>query len=291
MESARTRTAVRLMRLIPREHITRALGRLANMRVPRPILDPVLRAYTRAYHVDLGEAELPPSGFRTFNEFFTRRLREGLRPIDPDPDVIVSPADGRLDDAGEISPERTFLVKGQRYDASTLLANEADAAAFAGGVFAVIYLSPRDYHRVHSPVDGTVIKVRHIPGTLYPVNAFGVRHVPQLFVRNERVATILRTERFGNVAVVMVGAMIVGRIRVTFDAPVRPHIRGDVSERCFAEGECPRLARGDELGAFDLGSTVVLLVGRPERGRYIFPDGIVGTHVRVGQAITRRSDA
>src|SRR4051812_43460686 len=181
MDSATSRTAARIMRILPRERISRALGHLTEARVPQALLNPVLALYTRAYNVDLAEAELPEAGFASFNEFFTRRLRDGLRPIDPDPDTLVSPADGQLDDAGPIDGARSFVVKGQPYSAADLLGSESDAAVFAGGEYAIVYLSPRDYHRVHTPVDGVVERVRHIPGTLYPVNKFGVKHVPLLF--------------------------------------------------------------------------------------------------------------
>lgn len=290
MDSARTRTAARILRLLPRERITRVLGHLTDARVPPALLNPVLKLYSRAYKVDLDEAVLPEQGFNTFNEFFTRRLRDGLRPIDPDPRTLVSPADGRLDDAGRIEPDQSFLVKGQRYDATSLLGSAEDAAAYAGGAYAIVYLSPRDYHRVHSPVDGTITRVRHIPGTLFPVNAFGVKHVPLLFARNERVVILLETREFGTVAAVMVGAMIVGRISLAFDAPTRPVLGGPVAERYYDSGSVPRIARGDELGAFQLGSTVVLLIPPPAAGRHEFRPELVGTHVRVGQAITRRSD-
>jgi phosphatidylserine decarboxylase len=290
MDSATARTAARILRLLPRERITRALGHLTDARVPPALLNPVLKIYTRAYNVDLSEAVEPAEGYASFNEFFTRRLRDGLRPVDPDPDVVVSPADGRLDDAGEIDEGRTFVVKGQRYDAAELLGNTEDAARYAGGCYLVVYLSPRDYHRVHSPVEGVVRRVRHIPGTLFPVNEFGVKHVPLLFAKNERVVVFVETEPFGNVAVVMVGAMIVGRITLTFEGPARPPLNGPVVERWYEPGQVPVLNRGDELGAFRLGSTVVLLLPPPPRGTYTISPGVVGTHVRVGQAIVRRSD-
>jgi phosphatidylserine decarboxylase len=290
MDSARTRTAARILRFIPRERITRALGHLTEAQLPAAILNPVLRIYTRAYRVDMGEAVTPTEGFGSFNEFFTRRLREGLRPIDADPDAIVSPADGRLDDLGAIDANRAFVVKGQEYTCAELLGSHEDAEAFADGSFAVVYLSPRDYHRVHAPVGGVVRKARHIPGTLFPVNAVGVRHVPLLFARNERVVTLVETEAFGRIAVVMVGAMIVGKISLAFEAPTRPVLGGTAIERFYDGDGVPALAKGAELGAFLLGSTVVILLQRPPRGRYEFPGDVVGTQVRVGQSIARRSD-
>jgi phosphatidylserine decarboxylase len=291
MESATARTAARILRMLPRERLTRALGHLTDARVPPAILNPVLRLYTRAYNVDLSEAVLPSAGFETFNQFFTRRLRNGLRPIDADPNSVVSPADGRLDDAGEIDAEQKFVVKGQEYDAGELLGSKPDARRFAGGSYAIVYLSPRDYHRVHSPVEGSITHVRHVPGTLYPVNAFGVRHVPLLFARNERVVIAVDSVRFGHVAVVMVGAMIVGRITLTFEGPERPAFGGAMIERFYGNGSAPHLAKGDELGAFQLGSTVVLLLEPGANSADRILADVIGTHVRVGQAIVQRSAA
>ena len=291
MDRAKARTAAQILRMLPRERITRALGHLTDARVPAALLNPVLEIYTRAYNVDLSEAVIPEEGFGTFNEFFTRRLRDGRRPVDPDPSVLISPADGRLDDAGPIDPSRTFVVKGQRYDANELLGNADDAAVFGGGTYAIVYLSPRDYHRVHTPIDAEITHVRHIPGTLFPVNDFGVRHVPLLFARNERVVIMLRSKAFGSIAMVMVGAMIVGKITLTFDGPARPAFGGVAIERWYDESSRPKVARGDEIGAFLLGSTVVLLMERPAQGAYDLVPGAVGSHVRFGQAIARRSNA
>lgn len=277
--------------MLPRERITRALGHFTDARVPSVILDRVLNLYTRAYHVDLSEAVSPPGGYGTFNEFFTRKLRDGVRPIDPGADVIVSPADGRLDDVGPIDDAQTFSVKGQTYDAAGLLGSSSDAARFAGGEYAVVYLSPRDYHRVHAPLDGTITHVRHLPGTLYPVNAFGVRHVPRLFARNERVVIQMEHPTLGALALVMVGAMIVGRITLTLDAPPRPAFGGPVAERRYQGATAPKVSKGDELGAFQLGSTVVLLMERPGRDAWRLEPDLLGTPVRFGQALFRRSPA
>lgn len=218
--------------------------------MPAAILRPVIEVYRRAYNVDLHEAVVPPEGFRSFNDFFTRRLRDGVRVFDQDPHTILSPADGRLEDHGPLDRASTFSIKGQRYDAETLLGSRAEAEHYKGGQYAIVYLSPRDYHRVHSPIEGRVTRVRHIPGTLYPVNALGVAHVPQLFARNERVVVNVETEAFGTVAVVFVGAFIVGKISLAFDAPARPPHGGAVTERTYAPASAPKVTRGGELGAF-----------------------------------------
>ena len=182
-------------------------------------------------------------------------------------------------------------MKNQRYDAETLLGSREEAGWYEGGRYAVVYLSPRDYHRVHSPVEGRVRRVRHIPGTLYPVNALGVAHVPQLFARNERIVVYIDTEPFGTVAVVFVGAFVVGKITLAFDAPARPPHGGSVAERDYPPTTAPKVARGGDLGAFLLGSTVVMLLPRPKTGAWS-SDGFNGpSPVRVGQPIAHWSEA
>lgn len=283
-----SRTAARILRALPRERITRLVGRVTQADFPQRFLRPVLAAYTRVYDVNLAEAVIPPTGFASFNDFFTRRLHPGVHTIDLDPTVAVSPADGRLDDDGPIDADQQFTVKGQPYDAAALLGSESDALGFARGHYAVVYLSPRDYHRVHTPLAGTVTHVRHIPGTLFPVNAVGVRHVPFLFARNERVVVHLATAH-GPMAIVLVGAFIVGKISLAFDGPSRPPHGGPIAERRYPPGEGPVLARGAEVGAFLLGSTVVVLLP-PGTRPWTRVSETVGRPVRMGQAMARRSE-
>jgi phosphatidylserine decarboxylase len=190
------------------------------------------------------------NGYPSFDAFFTRPLRPGARPIDGA--AIVSPADGRLVDCGPIDERCHLTVKGQPYTVLDLLENDADARRYSGGSFCVIYLSPRDYHRVHCPIEGSLTAVRGIPGDLYPVNSIGERHVPRLFARNQRVVFLLDGAAVGRVALVMVGAIIVGRITVT--ALDELDIVGD--RRIFPP---KTMMRGDEIGIFHLGSTVVML--------------------------------
>lgn len=232
-----------------------------------------MRAYCRAYGVNIEEAESPLDGFSSFDAFFTRCLREGARCISPD--SVVSPADGRLSASGRIDAGARLFVKGQPYDVAELTGDAEDAARYCGGEFAVIYLAPGDYHRVHAPVDGTVEWVRGIAGDLFPVNHIGERHVPQLFVRNSRVVIPITTAALGRVLVVMVGAVIVGRITVTgVDAP-------DVPPGMHRFEPARRVCRGDEVGVFHLGSTVVLLfepgtsITRPV-GKVRYGDSLIG---------------
>ena len=249
--SLSTFAAAQLLRALPRVRLSRAVGRLCDRELPSPVAQHLLRVYCRAYGVNLEEAA-PCGGYPSFDAFFTRGLREGARTISQD--ALVSPADGRLSAAGRIDAGARLFVKGQAYEVGELTGDPRDAARYTGGEFAVVYLAPGDYHRVHSPADGEVTLVRGIPGDLYPVNRIGELHVPGLFVRNSRVQIVLETRGLGRVSVVMVGAVIVGRITVSgvegSDVPPGDHT--------FEPSR--RVARGDELGMFHLGSTVVLLL-------------------------------
>ncbi|MCC6215260.1 MAG: phosphatidylserine decarboxylase [Polyangiaceae bacterium] len=269
-----TYAAAQVLRALPRKRLSRAVGQLCD----RPLSDGVSRAvaetYSRVLGVDVGEAEELGRPYRSFDEFFTRRLRAGLRPIADAP--VVSPADGRVASRGRVEPSGMIVAKGRPYDVGELLGDPSTASRWWGGAFAVVYLSPRDYHRVHSPVDGAVELVRGIPGDLFPVNAIGERHVPGLFVKNNRVVLLIDSPSVGRAAVVLVGATIVGRISVArIPAPAVPP--GD-----HAPGTPWEVARGDELGAFHLGSTAVVLL---ERGfEIVAPTGAI----RYGQALARR---
>lgn len=282
-----SRVAADLLRVLPRKRISRAIGRVADVRAPSALLSGAIDLYARALDVDLSEAAVPDGGFRSFDAFFTRSLKPGARPIDADPSVLVSPADGRLEDAGPIERGATLRVKGRLYDVAELLGDTADARAFDGGAFAVVYLSPRDYHRVHSPVTGSIETVRYVGGTLFPVNDIGVRHVDRLFARNERVAVVHRSERHGAVATILVGAVGVGRITISFEPDVVTN--RDRAPRTLRYGERgPRLERGDELGMFHLGSTVIVFVGPTVPLTFT---RLPGDAVRVGEALARATGA
>lgn len=239
-----------ILRVLPRTTITRAMGRLADVAWPDRLGEAVVNLYCRAYDVTLDECQ-KASGFASFDEFFTRELKHGARPLPDEHDVIMSPSDGRIDSMGPVDGRR-FLVKGRPYEVEELVGDPADARAYEGGTGCIVYLSPRDYHRVHAPVDGRIVAVRSMPGDYYPVNEMGVRHVPNLFVRNRRVAIVIDSERFGRVTVVMVAAMVVGRITVTgIDAR-------DVPFGVHPYTPSLAVARGDEIGIFRLGSTAVV---------------------------------
>lgn len=250
--SAATFAAAQVLRILPRTRITRAVGKLADARVPPSVASAVVRLYARAYRVDLEECERPPEGWDSFDSFFTRCLRTGQRPMPEDPRVVVSPADGKIESFGPVVAGGHFSVKGRPYRAAELVGDDEEAARYEGGQFCVVYLSPRDYHRVHAPVDGVVSVVRSFAGELYPVNAIGERHVRSLFAINRRVIVPIDSEHHGRVTVVLVGAMVVGRITV-------PFVEGrDVPLGAHAVEPAVRVGRGDEIGIFHLGSTAVV---------------------------------
>ncbi|TPV92299.1 MAG: phosphatidylserine decarboxylase [Myxococcales bacterium FL481] len=237
---------------------TKAIGTAARLKLPRPVVGVAVSAYSRYYGVALDEVD-PLSharGYTSFDEFFTRQLRAGARPIDSGPDAIVSPCDGRLRGIASITGAADRVeAKGHDYTLGELVGDNELAARCLGGEVVTIYLHPRDYHRVHTPVDGRVERVQAIPGRLLPVTDASLRCEPRLFARNERLVHTLETER-GPVVVVMVAAFGVGHMTCAY-APVPAHPRVPQTHRLERAVE---LRRGEELGRFHLGSTVVMLV-------------------------------
>jgi phosphatidylserine decarboxylase len=176
-----TYAAAQILRVLPRERITRAVGALCDIPLPPAVASAVVGTFARAYGVDMDEAVHPEGGYSCFDAFFTRPLRDGVRPICDDADAIVSPADGRVESFGPIERNGTLQIKGRNYTALDLVGDPVDARRYEGGQFAVVYLSPRDYHRVHAPAAGQITIVRSFPGDLFPVNSIGERHIPMLF--------------------------------------------------------------------------------------------------------------
>ncbi|MDX1442380.1 MAG: archaetidylserine decarboxylase [Gammaproteobacteria bacterium] len=221
-----------------------------------------IRFIVKRFRVDLEEAERSNvRDFVSFNDFFTRSLKPGARPIDKAPEAVISPVDGTVSQVGQIREGRIFQAKGHDYSAAELLGDKALAEDFDDGEFATIYLSPRDYHRIHMPCDGSLLRMIHVPGRLFSVNPLTTRTVPGLFARNERVVTIFDTP-FGRVAQVMVGAIFVSSIETVWAGEVTPpagqYIRSWNYGPREAAGEV-HLKKGDEMGRFNMGSTVILL--------------------------------
>jgi phosphatidylserine decarboxylase len=257
------------------------VGELVRVRAPGAVRVAAMRAFAARYRIDLSECA-GLAGFGTFGDFFSRPLLPGRRPIAPGAEVLVSPVDGLVSQVGSATDGLLPQAKGIRYTVEALLGDAHAAARFRGGPFATLYLSPRDYHRIHFPLGGAVTGYRYVPGQLWPVNEASVESVPGLFTANERLVTFLDTP-LGACAVVAVGATIVGRIRASYDPAVPV---SNLPRARTAAHRYPRplpIEKGQELGAFEMGSTVVLLL---EPGRAALREGLAcGSRVRVGEAI------
>ncbi len=249
--------------LAPQHLISRTAGLVANSANPR-IRDPFIRWFIQRYGVDMSEAQEPdPAGYQSFNHFFTRALKPGARPLEGDDGTLISPADGAISQLGEIRRGRVFQAKGQSFSLSELTAEpDRTLADFQGGAFATVYLSPKDYHRVHMPLAGTLERMTFIPGRLFSVNPVTAERVPRLFARNERIVAWFRTE-YGPVAVVLVGAMVVASIETVWAGRVAPAGNRKARYEYPVTGDrALSLARGAEMGRFALGSTVIVALPR-----------------------------
>jgi phosphatidylserine decarboxylase len=273
------RLFVWLQHVIPQHALSRLILRATRVRSPW-FKNRLVRGFVNLYPVDMTDAlQADPTSFASFNEFFTRALKPGARSIDPDPNSIACPADGTISEAGNIEGDQLLQAKGRRYTLSELLASQPWAKNFEGGSFATIYLAPFNYHRVHMPLRGALRSTVYVPGRLFSVNAITARYVPKLFARNERVLISFDTA-FGQMALVMVGALNVGSIATVWAGDITPAARRQVTE-LPAPPLC--LDKGEELGRFNMGSTVILLF---QRGRArLNPDLRAGTIVRLGQSL------
>jgi phosphatidylserine decarboxylase len=278
--------------LTPTALLSRTVGAAARIPLPRPLRGPLLGAFAGVAGIRVAEAEHPLDRYPTFDAFFTRRLAPGLRRWESEPGALASPVDGVVGAFGRIEGGRLIQAKGQRYTVGEFLADPGEAECFEGGLFMTIYLSPRHYHRIHTPMVGGVVSARHVPGRLFPVHAAAVLEIPRLFARNERLVCTLSTDA-GRIAVVAVGATNVGRISAAFDPewaggaqePVTNRARPLPPLRTYRPPV--RVATGDELMTFHLGSTVVLLT---EPGFRVEAGVGHGDEVRVGQTLARRRD-
>ena len=242
--------------ILPRNLFSRLCGIVADAKLPSLILIPLILLFSRFYRIDLSEAKKKVSEFRTFNEFFTRQLHSKARPIDPNPNNLLSPVDGFIGEFGSINNGKLIQAKGLDYRVSDLLEDKNRTRFYDGGIFVTIYLAPQNYHRVHSMVKGEVREFSYTPGDLWTVGKLGVNHVPNLFARNERLTTYLHTEK-GECAIVKVGATVVGRIRINYHDQIS-NIYGEKSKKIILEKPF-KLERGQEIGLFELGSTVICL--------------------------------
>lgn len=272
--------AVLPQHLLPKRALTEFVGRLAARRAGT-LTQVAIRRFIARYGVDMSEAADPhPAAYASFNDFFTRALDPGARPL-ADADYLC-PVDGAISQCGAIAGDAIFQAKGHSYTTAALVGGDAALAArFRDGAFATLYLSPRDYHRIHMPCAATLKRMIHVPGSLYSVNPATARAIPGLFARNERVVCVFEGAQ-GPFVLVLVGATIVGSMATAWHGVVNPPRPAKPREWTYA-GDSVRLARGAEMGRFLLGSTVVLLF--PARTIAINPAWLPGGAVRMGEAM------
>lgn len=273
-----------LQHITPQHLLSRAAGLLADCKTPR-IKNSFIKKFIDTYHVDMDEAEnSDPESYSCFNDFFCRALKEGARPIDDDPSSLCSPADGAFSQLGKIDRGRIFQAKGRTYSALELLGgNQNLADALYHGQFATIYLSPKDYHRLHMPLDGELVSMTHVPGDLFSVNPATTDNVDRLFARNERLVCHFKTE-IGPVALVLVGAMIVASIETTWAGLVAPAGK-KVQTVDYQQGPLT-FKKGDEFARFKLGSTIIILL--PENSATWEEQLEANSPIKMGEAIATR---
>lgn len=274
--------------LLPKQLLSRLVRKAAENSWP-PFKNRFIRWFVRRYSVDLSSAEIEDlEEYPTFNAFFTRALRADVRPIDSLEGGVVSPCDGFVSQIGTIRKGQLIQAKGRYFTVSSLLANHPKyTLCFQEGVFVTLYLSPKDYHRVHMPVDGTLLEMQHVQGRLFSVNRATTKHVSNLFARNERVSCFFETA-FGPIAIVLVGALLVSSIETVWAGTVQPpsgpkHVRGwQYSTHPSQKIDLPK---GAEMGRFKLGSTVILLF--PSCGIHWQDHLTAGSQVKLGELLGR----
>ncbi len=287
MASLRNHAVIGFLRLLPRNLISRLAGRLVSIRLPRFLRPFVMKAYGAIFGADLSEVAKPLDAYPSIQDFFVRQLKPAARPVDPSPGVWVSPCDGAWGQWGTVEGGTLLQMKGRPYSLAELLGDSNDAQRFEGGTYATLYLSPKDYHRFHTPCRTRVTRARYLPGSLWPVNRAGVELVDGLFSRNERVCAFMDIEEEGfegTLCLVAVGATMVGKVKVVFDdlETNRPGVGR--TEREYDPGF--EFDRCQEWGRFLFGSTLVLLASP---GALEFDGAPIGSTLRLGSRLGRLS--
>ncbi len=278
------RLFILLQQLIPQHFLSSLMHSIARSEIGF-VKNSVIRIVTWMFDINMQDAVVKnPFAYPSFNAFFTRALEPARRPLDSDPATIVSPVDGTVSQAGSIERELLFQAKGIHYSITALLGGDAETAKrFSDGVFATIYLSPRDYHRIHMPVDGKLSAMTHVPGELYSVNETTTSFIPGLFARNERIINLFETPA-GPMALIMVGAIFVGSMDTVWAGTVTPTSKRISHTEYLDQPHAEiTLARGEEMGRFNMGSTVILLFGNDQ----VTLDGILdaGRELKMGERI------
>jgi len=275
---------IALQYAMPKHAISRLTGKLASAQMGW-LTTKLISLFIKAYGINMNEAKLKSANdFATFNDFFTRELEQGVRTINTDSTALCYPVDGAISQQGEIIDGKLIQAKGFNYSLTSLLGGDVRTAApFQGGQFSCIYLAPKDYHRIHMPMSATLREMIYVPGELFSVNPLTARNVPDLFARNERVVTIFDTE-FGQLAMVLVGATIVASIETTWAGTITPPAGKDIFRWQYpATGvDAITFEKGDEMGRFKLGSTVVCAFA-PEMLNNFAPQASEGTVTRLGE--------
>lgn len=281
------RLAVLPQYLIPKQALTVLAGKLASAEAG-PLTTSVIRWFIKRYAVNMTEAANPdPASYKSFNEFFTRPLVAGARPLADSP--FICPVDGAISQFGNIERDQIFQAKGHHYSTTALVGGDRSLAEqFEDGHFATIYLSPRDYHRIHMPCDGRLKRMIYVPGYLFSVNPTTARGVPGLFARNERVVCVFESA-FGPFVLTLVGATIVGSMATVWHGQINPPRPGVIREWRYEQAQAPLLKQGEEMGRFLLGSTVVLLF--PKDSLAFNPDWQAARPVRLGEAMANAAHA
>ena len=277
---------VLLQHILPKNLLTALVFHIAGIRT-KSIKNFLIRRFVRIYKVDVEEAGLPvPDGYPSFNDFFTRQLVDGARPIDNGANSIISPIDGIVSACGNIESGMLLQAKGIHYSLSDLLMTDIkDAERFSNGSFATLYLAPQNYHRVHCPLSATLVAARYVPGALYSVNPTTVSLLPNLFTRNERLTCHFDSDA-GPIIMILIGALHVGSISTPWTGQIRPRHKGVVQDiDILQKGYPTEVNKGDLLGWFNMGSTVIILLP-PGAGEFSLDLG-PGDNVRMGQAIGR----
>ena len=269
----------RYLRYVPKNRLSRMVGRLVHTRLPRPVAHRLVKWFARTYQIDVGAAGQELHHYPSIGHFFVRDLRDGLRPIEGE---LVSPVDGVLRNFGEVVDGRLEQIKGKNYTLARFLGDEKMARRFENGTYFNFYLSPQDYHHVHAPVGGGIARSMHIPGKLWPVNDWSLANIDELFSINERVVTYVDS-KFGLAAVVMIGATNVGKISVVYDHFISN--AATIDRTVSRTYEPPvNIEVGARLGTFHMGSSVVMLYepGRVDLGRVRLE---AGRKVQYGAAV------
>ena len=292
--SLRDRLFVALQHLLPQHFLSRLVLRATRIRF-RPVKNLLIRAFVRGFQPNMGEAAQPnPLHYSSFNEFFTRALRHGARPIDIDPGALVSPVDGTISQIGRLDGSKILQAKGHDYTLEALLDGAPEwVQRFTGGAFATIYLAPYNYHRIHMPIAATLRAAWFVPGHLFSVNAVTAAAVPGLFAKNERVVCVFEEGKNGQpgqadraFALVMVGALFVGSIATVWHGDVTPRSPRRRVELPLDASRSPlKLSKGAELARFNMGSTVILLL-QPDMLDWL-PKFTAGTSIEVGRMLAR----